>query len=82
MAGIFYFWYMFFVYILYSPAHHWFYIGQTNDMEDRLHRHNSGYEKATSPYLPWEMKCVIRKNTRGEALILEKKLKNLSSERL
>ncbi|TAN17198.1 MAG: GIY-YIG nuclease family protein [Chitinophagaceae bacterium] len=73
---------MYYVYILYSPDHNRFYIGQTNNMEARLYRHNSGYEKSTSPYAPWIIKCVIEKSTRGDALILEKKLKNLSPERL
>jgi hypothetical protein len=35
---------MFFVYGLYSEAHDRLYIGQTNDLVNRLRRHNSGYE--------------------------------------
>ncbi|HRE74339.1 MAG TPA: GIY-YIG nuclease family protein [Flavobacteriales bacterium] len=73
---------MYFVYILYSAQHDKFYIGQTNDLEDRLKRHNSGQVDATKPYLPWEMLIRIEKDTRSEAMILEKKLKNLSKERL
>jgi putative endonuclease len=73
---------MFFVYILYSSQFDKFYVGQTNDPDDRLKRHNSGQEEATRPYLPWEMLLRIEKDTRSEAMILEKKLKNLSKDRL
>ncbi|HEX4956664.1 MAG TPA: GIY-YIG nuclease family protein [Lacibacter sp.] len=73
---------MFFVYILYSEKFDRFYIGQTENIADRLERHNNGYEKATRPYTPWILKCVIKKSTRGEALILERKLKNLNREKL
>ncbi|MFW2478369.1 MAG: GIY-YIG nuclease family protein, partial [Sediminibacterium sp.] len=45
-------------------------------------RHNSGYESATSPYIPWVLVCLIEKPTRSEAMLLEKKLKNLNRQRL
>lgn len=73
---------MFFVYILYSEKGNRYYIGQTNDVEARLHRHNSGYEKSTSPYVPWKLLCKIEKPNRSEAMILERKLKNLNTEDL
>ena len=73
---------MYFVYILYSSEFDKYYIGQTNDVKMRLHRHNSGYEKATSPYKPWELLFYAKKDSRSEAMILEKKLKNLSKERI
>ncbi|WP_415831470.1 GIY-YIG nuclease family protein, partial [Flavobacterium terrigena] len=30
-----------------------YYIGQTNNMEDRLRRHNSGYSLSTKNGIPW-----------------------------
>ncbi len=39
-----------FVYILYSEEHDSHYIGQTNDVTERLKRHNLGMEKATARY--------------------------------
>jgi len=51
-------------------------------MDARLLRHNSGYENATKPYIPWEIKLTISKSSRAEAMKLEKKLKNLSRLRL
>jgi putative endonuclease len=71
-----------YVYILYSEAFGKYYIGQTNNISDRLNRHNNGYEKATSPYAPWKLLWFTEKSNRGEALLLEKKLKNLSQKRI
>jgi putative endonuclease len=52
----------YFVYIIYSENFDRFYIGQTNDFNQRIIRHNAGYENATKPYLPWKMVCLIEKN--------------------
>ena len=71
---------MFFVYIIYSIHFDKFYIGQTNDFQQRLVRHNSGYENATKPYLPWVKRLVIEKPTRSEAMILEKNSKILTDK--
>jgi len=70
------------VYIIYSPSFDRFYIGQTQDFNNRLERHNAGSETATKPYRPWEVVLTIQKDTRSEAVILERKLKNLNRERL
>ena len=73
---------MFYVYILFSAGHNKYYVGQTNDIESRLERHNAGYEGFTKPYRPWEMVLFISKPSRSEAMELEKKIKNLSRVRL
>ena len=73
---------MFFVYVLYSELHQRYYIGQTEDFEKRLFRHNSGTEKSTSAFIPWRKVLVLSKATRSEAMRLEKKLKNLNTEDL
>jgi len=51
-------------------------------MENRLERHNNGYEKYTRKYKPWIIALKIEKYSRSEAIILERKLKNLGSKRL
>jgi putative endonuclease len=81
ISGVFLF-HMFYVYILFSNSGNRFYIWQTNNVEARIARHNAKTEAATSPYAPWEKVLVIEKPSRGEAMILEKKLKNLNSEDL
>ncbi len=72
----------FYVYILHSKSHNRFYIGQKNSIKDRLNRHNSGIEKSTKPYIPWELIGYFEKQSRSDAMILEKKLKNLNTENL
>ena len=69
------------VYILYSKSTDSYYKGQTSDLVDRLNRHNSKREKATKNGAPWNLVWSAQKETRGEALILERKLKNLSREK-
>ena len=73
---------MFYVYILYSSVFDRYYVGQTNDMKQRLNRHNNGHVPSTAPYRPWIIRLSIQKEIRSEAVILENKLKNLSRERL
>ncbi len=70
------------VYVLYSDLWDKYYIGQTDNITSRLIRHNSGFVKSTAPYRPWILKCLIMKENRSDAVILEKKLKNLNRERL
>ena len=72
----------FYVYILYSEEYDSFYKGQTNNVEERLERHNKGLVKSTSRYKPWTLIWFTEKSTRKEAVNLEKKLKNLTKERL
>jgi len=72
----------YFVYILYSEGFQKYYVGQTNDIKDRMSRHNKGYNESTKPYRPWKLLFAIEKNSRSEAVILEKKLKNLSKIKL
>ncbi len=72
----------FYVYIIYSPDFDKFYIGQTNDFNERLKRHNRGFEKSTAPYKPWILKFYVEKHNRSEAMVLEQKLKNLNLDLL
>jgi putative endonuclease len=73
---------VFYVYIIYSPGSDKYYVGQTNDSVARLKHHNAGHSPFTSRYRPWIEVLIITKETRSEALLLEKKLKNLSKIRL
>ncbi|WP_370539279.1 GIY-YIG nuclease family protein [Algoriphagus sp. AK58] len=56
-------------------------MGITQDVEERLHRHNSGYEKTTKPYSPFELIYCVEKLTREEARAEEKRLKTTSGNR-
>jgi putative endonuclease len=69
----------FYVYILQSDKDGSYYFGQTNNLDDRLKRHNAGSEKYTSKKTPWKLFWYTKVSTRAEAMKLEKKLKNLKS---
>ena len=71
---------MFTIYILYSPSLDRFYKGQTNNLSNRLTRHNSGYENFTKGGIPWKLIWATGKETRSEAKKLESKLKNLGRD--
>ena len=73
---------MFYVYIIYSESTDTFYRGYTKDIDDRLKRHNDRREKATKSGAPWKLIWCTSKNSRREAMALEKKIKNLSRKRL
>ena len=70
------------VYINYSENFDKYYIGQTENFESRILLHNSGLVKSTSSYVPWVNVLLIEKSSRSEAMVLEKKLKNLNRARL
>jgi putative endonuclease len=71
---------MFYVYILQSEVNGAYYKGFTSDIRRRLSEHNSGKEKSTSRYVPWQLVWYAEKPTREEAMLLEKKLKNITSK--
>ena len=71
---------MYFTYIIYSPSTDTFYKGATSDIEDRMRRHNAGAEKATKHGAPWTLLWYTKKESKSEAMKLERKLKNLSRE--
>jgi len=66
---------MYCTYILQSETTNKLYIGQTNDLEDRLFRHNSNQSKSTKNKGPWKLIFSIEFNSRSEAVLLERKLK-------
>ena len=71
----------FYTYILFSEKIDKYYIGQTNNLENRLKRHNNGYEKFTRKGAPWKLVGAVKLETRAEAMKLERKLKNFKSRK-
>ena len=68
---------MYFVYILKSLKDGGFYIGQTEDLDDRIKKHNNGQVKSTKSRIPF---ILVRKEsfkTRSEARKRENYLKKL-----
>jgi putative endonuclease len=54
----------FWVYIIFSEKFDRFYIGQTNDMDGRIKRHNAGYVESTKSFRPWALKLALSKENR------------------
>ena len=68
---------MFFVYILESEVNKKYYIGQTNNLEDRLKRHNKGRNLSTKAFIPWKLIWWKEFETRSDAVKTERSLKRL-----
>ena len=66
----------YFTYILHSESCGRFYIGQTQNLEKRLNRHNAGHVRSTKACKPWDLVWYKSFDTRSEAFQLESKLKS------
>ncbi|MBI5216378.1 MAG: GIY-YIG nuclease family protein [Ignavibacteriae bacterium] len=64
------------VYILRSIKTGKYYIGQTQNLEDRLARHNSGHSFSTRHGKPWEIIHIEKYDTRSDAVKRERYLKS------
>ena len=68
-----------YVYLLESepyPDH--FYTGVTEDLRDRLGRHNAGQVTHTAKFRPWRLKTYIDFTDEQKAVALERYLKTAS----
>lgn len=63
------------VYILFSPSIGKYYVGQTQDIDERLTRHNSGRVTSTSRGVPWILIKTLQVETRSLAVKLETRIK-------
>ncbi len=68
---------MYYVYIIESLKNNSYYIGQTDNLNKRIERHNKGRNLSTKAYIPWELKWWNEYETRSEAMAIEKKLKGI-----
>jgi putative endonuclease len=70
----------FFVYILQNDEG-CYYIGQTDNLEARLLRHNQGEVFWTKNRGPWKLACSRQFNSRSEAVSEELRLKSLKNKK-
>jgi putative endonuclease len=70
---------MFIVYILFSSKVDQYYVGHTQNIEDRLSRHNSGRSLSTKKGKPWNLVYTETFETRSEAMLREKAIKKMKS---
>jgi len=61
----------FHVYVLYSVKLDTFYKGHSNNVYERVERHNSGQENYTRKGIPWRLVWFTEKKTKSEAYRLE-----------
>ena len=67
------------VYMLQSEADtDRFYVGLTDDLKDRLRRHNAGEVPHTAKHRPWRTKTAIAFTDRERAAAFERYLKSSS----
>ncbi len=72
---------MYWVYIILSGKTQKYYCGHTDDLDDRMKRHNDGRSKYTKNGIPWELIVTFEFETRPEAVRLEKKIKGRGIKR-
>ncbi len=68
--------FMYYVYFLKSLKNGDLYIGSTENVDNRLRKHNNGKVKSTKFYRPWQLLGFEAYNTRSEAVKREMFLKN------
>ena len=74
MTGKFYY-----VYMLQSiPNPDRFYVGMTENLEERLKEHNAGAVPHTSKHLPWQVETAVAFRLKVKAIAFEKYLKSHS----
>ena len=72
---------MYYVYILHSEKLDRYYVGSTNNVNDRLIRHNSGQGSYTKKGVPWILVKSFELSTRSEAVKFEMKIKKRGAKR-
>ncbi|MBN7810853.1 GIY-YIG nuclease family protein [Algoriphagus sp. H41] len=73
----------FFVYIIYSKSTDRYYIGQTEDLGERLSMHNSHFftHSFTKIASDWELKYALTCRSRSQALRIESHIKKNKSRK-
>jgi putative endonuclease len=69
------------VYIIYSSSLNQFYIGHTENLQDRLFRHNNSGSKATKKANDWTLKYTEEYSSRSEAYRREMEIKGKKSRK-
>jgi putative endonuclease len=71
----------YFVYILWSDQLSKFYVGSTQNIENRLKEHNKGEGSFSSKGIPWKLIWSFELMNRSEAVRLENKIKKRGIKR-
>jgi len=72
---------LWYAYVLKSIKFDYLYKGHCEDLEKRLHQHNSGMTKSIRPYLPFTIAYTEPFETEAEAIAREKYFKSAAGRR-
>jgi putative endonuclease len=73
----------FFVYIIFSESSNKYYVGQTQDLQQRIDTHNStDGQRFTSKHQPWTLKVAFTFDSRSHARSIENYIKKRKSRSL
>ena len=72
---------MYSAYVLLSKKTFQYYIGSTDDIENRLREHNSGETKSIRNGIPWNVIHIEQFETRAETVRKEKQIKARGAKR-
>jgi putative endonuclease len=72
---------MFSVYVLRSLKDQKFYVGQTNNLEERIRRHNEGRVPSTKGRRPFVLVWFESFESRSQAVVREQELKSLKANK-
>lgn len=72
---------MYYVYLIKSIKANWRYAGYTNDLKDRLKKHQYGLSPATRPYRPFELIFYEAYKAKSDAKRREKYFKTNQGKR-
>jgi putative endonuclease len=72
---------LFYVYILYSQSLDQYYTGHTEDLGNRIFRHNNSGSKATKKANDWKLVYQREYSSRSEAMKAEMTIKNKKSRK-
>jgi putative endonuclease len=72
----------FYAYILFSPSRNKFYVGSTENMDDRLKKHHTNHKGFTGHALDWVVVYTEPFQTKQEACSRERQIKSWKSRKL
>jgi putative endonuclease len=70
----------YFVYIIQSLADGTYYVGSTQDVDNRLERHNQGRSQYTKPKRPWQLVHFEEYSDKSDAIKRENEIKRRKSK--
>lgn len=70
------FWYVYMLRSVVDPDR--YYVGRTEDLRERVKRHNARHIRHTSKFVPWQVETAVAFRSQAKAILFEKYLKTHS----